>query len=89
MLIMQNPETFQLTLNFSLHLFSSFTKVPEWLSDLLRAGQGSLQVKHEVFQEGARVESVATDVGDPIASFMKLGLFFCSYHETILPFSIT
>ena len=86
---MQNAQTFQLTLHFSLHLSSSLTKIPEWLSELLRPGQGGLQVKHEVLQQGARVEPEPAHVGDSITSFKEFSLFFSCYHENPLPFSIT
>ena len=73
---MQNAKTFQLTLHFSLHLSSSFTKIPEWLSKLLGPGQSGLQVKHKVLQQGARVETVPSDVGDSITSFKEFFLLF-------------
>ena len=72
---MQNAKTFQLTLHFSLHLSSSFTKIPEWLSELLRPGKGSLQVKHEVLKQGARVETEPANVGDSITTFKYFWLF--------------
>ena len=72
---MQNAQTFQLTLHFPLHLSSSFTKIPEWLSELLRPGQGGLQVKHEVLQQGAGVETEPSDVGDSVTSCKEFLLF--------------
>ena len=73
---MQNAKTFQFTLHFSLHLSSSFTKIPEWFSKLLRPGQGGLQVKHKVLQQGARVETEPANVGDSITSFKEFFLLF-------------
>ena len=73
---MQNAKTFQFTFHFSLHLSSSFTIIPEWLSELLRPGKGGLQVEHEVLQQGARVETEPANVGDSIATFKYFRFFF-------------